>query len=102
MQGSAHKLKSPTEKPHLSFGAQCIHTLKLPFFLKKNCLFTCCVESNHLELWVWGTSKGTISWMGGLMWACRTLATFFPPQFWKHPQIQMSRIHLCVDGPAPQ
>lgn len=35
MQGSAHKLKSPTEKPHLSFGAQCIHTLKLPFFKKK-------------------------------------------------------------------
>ena len=27
---------------------------------------------------------------------------FFPPKFWKHHLIRMSRMHLCVDGPAPQ
>lgn len=45
-----------------------------------------------MELWAWGTSKGTICWMGGLMWACRVL-----PKRFSHPS---SGSTLYFGGPG--
>lgn len=102
MQGSAHKLKSPTEKPHLSFGAQYIHTLKLPFFKKKMFIHMLCGKQPLGALGVGNLKRYHILDGRADVGMSDPCEAFFPPQFWKHPLIRMSRIRLCVDGPAPQ